>query len=94
MDVSNKEANKVESKTAKIEDPNKRSNEPDNQGDIDDDDDDHKADEEDDDDERSEEETVVKEDLSKEELVLRIYNTITSTILPQLHKCVTKKVSL
>lgn len=33
-------------------------------------------------------------DVSKEELALRIYNTITSTILPQLHKCVTKKASL
>ena len=33
-------------------------------------------------------------DVSKEELAVRIYNTITSTILPQLYKCVTKKVSL
>ena len=33
-------------------------------------------------------------DVSKEELAVRIYNTITSTILPQLHKCVTKKVSI
>lgn len=31
-------------------------------------------------------------DLNKEELALRIYNTITSSILPQLQKCVTKKV--
>lgn len=31
---------------------------------------------------------------SNEERSLRIYNTITSTILPQLHKCVTKKVCL
>ena len=31
-------------------------------------------------------------DDSKEELAVRIYNTISSTILPQLHKCVTKKV--
>lgn len=30
-------------------------------------------------------------DLNKEELALRIYNTITSSILPQLQKCVTKK---
>ena len=91
MDVKSTEVNNVESKTARREDPNERSNEPDNKGDIDDDDDD------DVDDERNEEETVVKEevtDLSKEELALRIYNTITSIILPQLQKCVTKKVSL
>lgn len=31
-------------------------------------------------------------DLNKDELALRIYNTITSSILPQLQKCVTKKV--
>lgn len=65
--------------------------EPDNEGDVVNDDDDDK------DDDSGEAETTVKEeapDLSKEELALRIYNTITSNILPQLHKCVTKKVSL
>lgn len=89
--IKNTEAKKVESETARTEDPIKRPNEPDNGRDADDDDD--KGDE---DDERGGEESVVKEevtDLSKEELALRIYNTITSTILPQLHKCVTKKVS-
>lgn len=78
--------NKVESKTTRIEDPIKTPSEPDNEGDVDDDDDDS-----------AEADTVVKEeatDLTKEELALRIYNTITSTILPQLHKCVTKKASL
>ena len=74
-----------------MEDPIKRPNEPDNGGDNDNDDD-----KDDEDDERGDEGLVAKEevsDLSKEELALRIYNTITSTILPQLHKCVTKKVS-
>lgn len=92
MDVKSTETNKVESKTARIEDPIRRSNEPDNEGYIEDDDD-----KEGDGDERDEAETVGKEEvtnLSKEELALRIYNTITSTILPQLYKCVTKKVSL
>lgn len=91
VDVTRTETNKVDSKTTRIEDPIKKSNERDNEGDIDDDDD------KDDDVEGDEAEIVVKEevtDLSKEELALRIYNTITSTILPQLHKCVTKKVSL
>lgn len=37
---------------------------------------------------------AVTGNVSKEELAVRIYNTITSTILPQLQKCVTKKVSL
>ena len=86
--VKNTEANKVESESVKSEDPIKRPNEPDSGGDNDNDDDE--------DDERGDEELVAKEevsDLSKEELALRIYNTITSTILPQLHKCVTKKVS-
>ena len=88
--VKNTEANKVESESVKTEDPIKRPNEPDSGGDNDNDDDD------DEDDVRGDEELVAKEevsDLSKEELALRIYNTITSTILPQLHKCVTKKVS-
>lgn len=86
--VKNTEANKVESEFVRTEDPIKRPNEPDSGGDNDNDDDE--------DDERGDEEFVAKEevsDLSKEELALRIYNTITSTILPQLHKCVTKKVS-
>lgn len=88
--VKNTEANKVESESVRTEDPIKRPNEPDSGGDNDNDDDD------DEDDVRGDEELVAKEevsDLSKEELALRIYNTITSTILPQLHKCVTKKVS-
>ena len=92
--VKNTEAKKVDSETVRTEDPIKRSNEPDSGGDDDDDDDDD--DKHDEDDERGEEESVAKEevsDLSKEELALRIYNTITSSILPQLHKCVTKKVS-
>ena len=86
--VKSTEPKKVESETAGTEDPIKRPNEPDNGGDVDNDDDE--------DDERVDDESVVKDeatDLSKEELALRIYNTITSTILPQLHKCVTKKVS-
>ena len=37
---------------------------------------------------------AVNGNVSKEELAVRIYSTITSTILPQLQKCVTKKVSL
>ena len=89
--VKNSEANKVESESVRMEDPIKRPNEPDNGGDNDNDDD-----KDDEDDERGDEGLVAKEevsDLSKEELALRIYNTITSTILPQLHKCVTKKVS-
>ena len=83
--------NKVERSTAGLEDSVKQSNEPDSEGGVAVDDNDDK---EGDDDERDEAETVVKEvtNLSKEELALRIYNTITSTILPQLHKCVTKKV--
>lgn len=84
--VKNTETNKVESEFVRTEDPIKRPNEPDSGGDNDNDDDE--------DDERGDEELVAKEevsDLSKEELALRIYNTITSTILPQLHKCVTKK---
>lgn len=88
--VKNTEANKVESESVRTEDPIKRPNEADSGGDNDNDDDD------DEDDVRGDEELVAKEevsDLSKEELALRIYNTITSTILPQLHKCVTKKVS-
>ena len=85
--------NKVERSIPGLEDSVKRSDEPDSEGDVDVDDNDDK---EGNDDERDEAEAVVKEevtDLSKEELALRIYNAITSTILPQLHKCVTKKVS-
>lgn len=89
--VKNTEANEVESESVRTEDPVTRPNEPDSGGDNDNDDD-----KDDEDDERGDEELVAKEevsDLSKEELALRIYITITSTILPQLHKCVTKKVS-
>ena len=88
--VKSSEANKVESESVSTEDPIKRPIEPDDGGDNDDDDKDDEGDE------RGDEELVAKEevsDLSKEELALRIYNTITSSILPQLHKCVTKKVS-
>ena len=89
--VKNTEANKVESKSVRTEDPIKRPNEPDNGGGNDDD-----GDKDDEGDDRGDEELVAKEevsDLSQEELASRIYNTITSNILPQLHKCVTKKVS-
>ena len=90
--VKNTEANKVESDSVSREDQIKRPNEADDGGDNDADDD-----KDDEGDERGDEELAAKEevssDLSKEELALRIYNTITSTILPQLHKCVTKKVS-
>lgn len=84
--VQNTAAKQVEDKTVRTEHLIQRQNEPGNGDDVDNDDDD----------ERGEDESVVKDevaDLSKEELALRIYNTITSTILPQLHKCVTKKVS-
>ena len=33
-------------------------------------------------------------DVCKDDLALRIYSTIKTTILPQLHKCITKKVIL
>ena len=46
------------------------------------------------DDDIDERNPAVNGNVSKEELAVRIYNTITSTILPQLQKCVTKKVSL
>lgn len=82
--VQNTAAKQVEDKTVRTEHLIQRQNEPGNGDDVDNDDD-----------ERGEDESVKDEvaDLSKEELALRIYNTITSTILPQLHKCVTKKVS-
>jgi len=88
-DVQNTAAKQVEDKTVMTEHLIQRQNGPDNGDDVDNDDDNE-------DDERGEDESVVKgevADLSKEELALRIYNTITSTILPQLQKCVTKKVS-
>ena len=57
-----------------------------------DDDDDDKGNKEEDNDDNSEAVKGQATDDSKEELAVRIYNTISSTILPQLHKCVTKKV--
>ena len=67
----------------------------DNDGENDGDDDDNENDNGDDDNDEADAAGKREiEDISKEELALRIYNTITSNILPQLQKCVTKKVSL
>ena len=76
----------------KVENPINTQKEDEKQHDRDDDTDEIKDDGNDDD--IDENNTAVNGNVSKEELAVRIYNTITSTILPQLHKCVTKKVSL
>lgn len=76
----------------KAENPINTKNEDEKQHDRDDDVDEVKEDDNDDD--IDETNPAVNGNVSKEELAERIYNTITSTILPQLHRCVTKKVSL
>ena len=76
----------------KVENPIDTQKEDEKQRARDDDADEVKDDDNDDD--IDETNPAVNGNVSKEELAVRIYNTITSTILPQLQKCVTKKVSL
>jgi len=92
VDLGNKKGNTNVESNMKKDDPIKISSEAENKDVGEDDDDDDKEDDNDDgDDEASTSLKGQASDMSKEELALRIYNTITSTILPQLHKCVTKK---
>lgn len=92
--LGNKKGNTNVESNMKKDDPIKISSEAENKDVGEDGDDDDKEDDNDDgDDEASTSLKGQASDMSKEELALRIYNTITSTILPQLHKCVTKKVS-
>lgn len=81
----------MENKSENVNVENEKERNADDKNDNDDDDNGNK---EDDNDDSGEAVKGPATDVSEEELAVRIYNTITSTILPQLHKCVTKKVSL